>query len=427
LPEILCPKCLEGATTLTRDRTGFIALFIASGIILLLVLWVHFKRRNQLFLVQLLDMQELSTVSVVNAINYRSRKKQLQALKPKLAVIETRVKKGKNIDANIISTDTVAGDIVFDAKKMFNLLDTNGDGTLSYQELNEVLQLKPVALREFANRMNKEGQEPAGTTTISRRVFVKFFLSALEASSHFEPTPQEAAQLYDEIAAHTVTVDGNIPLNNFYYSVLTDFLTDTEIHDLLLRFRVAQDVNDGDNEQLGGMRGSAMKNPNHRMSARMSSMFSIHQTVHTISRNEFIARYPALLLEVTNQAVKKSVKTEKDGIDLAFENLSLSLNVKAKPIKVVNDVSGRLRAGTMTALSKYLVRCPVAHMERRKCTKTSWFWALPQWVGQEQARPVCLMHCAAEHSMVRLQEPLKSTVKPVLLKSMPPALASCHR
>jgi Ca2+-binding EF-hand superfamily protein len=299
-----------------------------------------------------MDMQELSKVSVANAVNFRNRKKQLQALKPKLAVIEKRIKKEKKVKANIISTESTTGDIVFDATKMFNLLDSDGNGTLSYQELNEALQLKPLALREFANRMNKAGKEPAGTTTISRPVFVKFFLSALEASSYFEPTPEEAAQLYDDIAAHTSTVDEEIPFSSFYSSVLTDFLTDTEIHDLLVRFRAAQDANDGDNEQLGGIGGSLTRNRNRRVkSVRRSSFFTIQQTIHAISRNEFIARYPALLVEVTDHEVKTSAKNGNEGVDLAFENLSLSVNVKGKPIKVVNEVSGRLRAGTMTALS----------------------------------------------------------------------------
>ena len=116
-----------------------------------LVLLLVFKRRNQGLLHQLMDVQELSKISVVNAVNYRSRKKQLQALKPKLAVIENRIKNVKNVTADIISTETSTGDIVFDATKMFNLLDTDGNGTLSYHELNKALQLKPAALREFAN------------------------------------------------------------------------------------------------------------------------------------------------------------------------------------------------------------------------------------------------------------------------------------
>jgi Ca2+-binding EF-hand superfamily protein len=348
LPEIPCQQCDEGSATLTRESYGFIALFIVSGIILVLVMGLQFKRRNQKLVHQLMDMQDLSKVSVINAVNFRNRKKQLQALKPKLAVIENRIKQGKKINDDIISTETTSGNIVFDATKMFNLLDSDGDGTLSYQELNEALQLKPVALQEFASRMNKAGKEPAGTTSISRPVFVKFFLSALEASRHFEPSPDEAAQLYDNIAAHTTTFNGEIPYNSFYSSVLTDFLTDTEIHDLLVRFRAAQDANDGDSERLGGIRGSS----NRRMSVRKSgSVFAIQQTIHTISRKEFIARYPSLLVEVTNHEVKKSTEKRIDGVDLAFENLSLTLHVKGKPIKVVNEVSGRLRAGTMTALS----------------------------------------------------------------------------
>ncbi|CAB9510243.1 Putative white-brown complex homolog protein 30 [Seminavis robusta] len=359
-PEILCATCKEGVTDLLREQYGYIVIFVAFGLLVLLMIFVLFKQRNQNLIDRLSDLQELSLFSVRSAINFRNRKKQLQELKPKLKVIENRLNKlqgDSRISGNIISTETASGNVKFDAQQLFDILDSDGNGELSYQELNEVLQLKPAALREFAARMNKAGKEPSGTTTISRAVFVKYFLLSLEASSYFEPTPEEAAQLFDAIASQCETVDGEVPFAQFYHSVLSEFLTDKEIHDMLARFKSLQAIEDQESQRGDGKHeassyrtvpnGSTRRRPSH--STKRKSFFG-NQKINTVSREEFMARYPSLLLEVTDKKEAEEEQGPKEGIDLAFENLSLTVNVKSNPFRVVNDCTGRLPSGTMTAL-----------------------------------------------------------------------------
>lgn len=146
---------------------------------------------------QLAELQAGSMYAMKNTVTYRKRKKTLQSLKPKLQVIEKRLKSKSDLDASFLSTDR--DDIQFDASRLFDVLDADGNGELSYKELNTVLKLPPIPLREFANRMNQAGKAPPGTNYISRPVFTRYFLTALEASSHFEPTPDEAATLFDDL------------------------------------------------------------------------------------------------------------------------------------------------------------------------------------------------------------------------------------
>lgn len=56
------------------------------------------------------------------------------------------------------------------------------------------------------------------------------------------------------------------------------------------------------------------------------------------------------LIEVTST----TEKVQKEGVDIAFENLCLTVKKGDKQVRVVNDVTGRLRAGTMTALVSLL-------------------------------------------------------------------------
>lgn len=164
------------------------------------MLWRVFVGYNQELVKEMADLQSQSMYSMKGAVMYRQRRKELQALKPKLQVIEKRLKSISNTGASGLSTETVTGDILFDASKLFDALDEDKNGDLSYKELNTVLKLEPIALREFTNRMNQAGKAPPGTNTISRPVFTRYFLTALQASSHFQPTPEEASILYDRLS-----------------------------------------------------------------------------------------------------------------------------------------------------------------------------------------------------------------------------------
>ena len=73
---------------------------------------------------------------------------------------------GTNLKSTAIQF-TDQGQVSFDAAKLFDSIDTNGDGVLSYSELNVILQLDPLELNDFVRRMNALG---SGTETDQHRV-----------------------------------------------------------------------------------------------------------------------------------------------------------------------------------------------------------------------------------------------------------------
>ena len=412
------------------------------------------------------------------------RQEKLKALQPKLKVIEERLKQNSqqilanasvrasassvasnnrtsSASAKAINTGRKSGKIKLNPRRMFDLMDTNGDGELEYDEINVALALNPVQLREFIRRMNQAAKVPPETATISRDVFISCFLRVLEQISHFEPTKQEAEQLFDDILEQNGTIDlDGITHERLFDSPLADFLTEQQIHLLIKRFRTLQEKNmqknliarwklkrnemitDSDAENGNDTMGKLAEDEAPQPAARKKSIFggfrphsldsgaeafksslktgseprnigldtstgsegaegyapmrssqrrrsttmvtrqirraSLHEHTSegenhfnpyrfkrpgiltlkhkfdTISREEFIAWYPTLLLEVTADNPKtKNSGTDKGalgGVDIAFENLCLTVTVKQTEVKIVDRVTGRLRAGTMTAL-----------------------------------------------------------------------------
>ena len=76
-----------------------------------------------------------------------------------------------------------------------------------------------------------------------------------------------------------------------------------------------------------------------------------------IYREDFVEHYPQLLLEITLEADTSQDREEGDvanwqypGVDICFKDLSLSIQVGSSTINVVDKVTGRIRAKTMTAL-----------------------------------------------------------------------------
>jgi ABC-type glutathione transport system ATPase component len=148
-------------------------------------------------------------------------------------------------------------------------------------------------------------------------------------------------------------VRGGIPHEAFYRCECLSFLTEIQTNNLLHKFEARKDPSRG----FGGVEEPADSERNSVSSGGRNGTFSRNQSVffgarkkyaRKVSRQEFITMYPVLLLEVTSDDKKDNVV--KEGVDIAFENLCLTVKKGDKDVKVVNDVTGRLRAGTMTAL-----------------------------------------------------------------------------
>ena len=80
-----------------------------------------------------------------------------------------------------------------------------------------------------------------------------------------------------------------------------------------------------------------------------------------ISRAEFVKYYPKFLIAITVQnepstrMVMASERLDSDaidfpGVDICFKDLSLAVKVGDKSVNVVDHITGRVRAKTMTAL-----------------------------------------------------------------------------
>ena len=70
-----------------------------------------------------------------------------------------------------------------------------------------------------------------------------------------------------------------------------------------------------------------------------------------IAREPFCEYYPGALEQLLVDQSKGKETTRKNGIDITFQNLKLVVKVgRSNFINVVDDVSGRIQKGTMTAL-----------------------------------------------------------------------------
>jgi ABC-type multidrug transport system ATPase subunit len=74
----------------------------------------------------------------------------------------------------------------------------------------------------------------------------------------------------------------------------------------------------------------------------------------TIGRAEFIENYPQLLMDIMLEDDDEDDifgdKPDFKGVDICFQDLSLAIKLGKQSVKVVDEVTGRIRAKTMTAI-----------------------------------------------------------------------------
>ena len=103
------------------------------------------------------------------------------------------------------------GKITFDVAMLFDVLDTKDEDVLPYRKINKVVKLSNVQLREFIRRMNDVAGESHDTQEVERHIFLTQFLPIYNAVAYLEPSPEDAANLFDEIAKQGTTEAGEIP------------------------------------------------------------------------------------------------------------------------------------------------------------------------------------------------------------------------
>jgi hypothetical protein len=277
-PWITCKRCKEGSLEIKRDAFGYV-FFSLVIVVLILASFVmkHKEYQSNVFAKQL-ELLARQADSFNISKRRKLRQEQLERLKPKLDILARRLEKTHHVSmsgrivaapnlrppeettvsSNSVlsptsrSTDT-AHSTIFDTRKLYDLLDKDGNGKISYQELNVVLDLNQHELQNFVRRMRELGQMDDSNNaaendsynnhsnqddTVSRAVFVKNFLHVLDETTQLSVTTQEAAALWDQIEAENGS-KGYVDESMLYSSSISTFLNDRQIY-LLLKvcFRV---------------------------------------------------------------------------------------------------------------------------------------------------------------------------------------------
>jgi len=203
----------------------------------------------------------------------------------------------------------------FACENLFDQLDMDCNGILSFNELNIILQLSETQIKYFVREMNKEAGVESNTKTVSKQTFVNHFYECISNASYFDPTAQEAAEIFDTL---DLNGDGFIQGLELHISPINGVLTPMQIQSILKNFR-----------------------------KKIKKTNSSHGPL-CISKEDFIKYYPTLLNDIILS--QENTNHISRGIDIAFEKLKLTTKVSGKEITIVDSVTGRIQESTMTAI-----------------------------------------------------------------------------
>ena len=194
IQEIPCSRCNEGATEFQRDLYGYI-IFIVAWIVVICFVIVRFIRKKipsteshkKKLQDRLMTSQRESQIS-------KMKRQRIKKLSPKLHDIFER------IGLVWVDDDRFNLENIENIEKIFYAIDTNRDEIASYEELNVALKLKTTQLEEFVKSMNRRANVPLETPSVTKSVFVDYFLETIEQVSNFDPTPEDCQELFQQIA-----------------------------------------------------------------------------------------------------------------------------------------------------------------------------------------------------------------------------------
>mmetsp|Transcript_20466 Transcript_20466/g.33924 ORF Transcript_20466/g.33924 Transcript_20466/m.33924 type:complete len:1212 (+) Transcript_20466:224-3859(+) len=360
VPAIVCHRCPEGSEVLVRDTFGIVLIILFMVVVTVYLASFFFQRHMETLKVKFesLSSRVLQHSDLERRLHQRQAR--LDRVRPKLEILNRRLQIHGLHDnssgglpvlteesmngSTILDSSTVEvapvhvspeGEVSFNAEEFFDAIDRDGNGVLSYEELNTVLQFDELELNEFVRHMNclDEALAPTDLNHVIKPTFVRYFLDVLDETSNFRLTPEEAGLRWDEVfAANGSDSKGEIQLDALYESSIAQFMTDLQIKDIIL-----------------GLRKAKVSSP-----SQGGSSFFVSDS-NGISRDLFCKHYPTLLEAILNDQKGRQSQggdtNRKDGIDIAFQHLQLAVKVgRDKYINVVDDVTGRIQKGTMTAL-----------------------------------------------------------------------------
>lgn len=360
-----CSGCDEGATSYSRNSTGF---SFALGSLLLAIAGMVFRW----FIV-------------------RARRNKIKSQKGNSDAFGSMQKKNDIIE---IIHERFKLNCRDDVMKLFDFLDQDGDGVLSKTELGKELCLAENELSTFILKMNRAAGKDNANEQVSRDCFIERFFETIQSVSNFHPTTSDALDLFDRIAVlHNRNLDvvsDRIMLSHLLDSSLSDFLSEKQIVRLIRHFRAGlkksrsepeiNTANDEDEEeerihgcnpQEGSARTKVRALPSALQLVERARSGSTRDV--SITRKEFVLHYPDLVLKVMGE--REDERDEKlEQFDVYFEGLSLHTPTKGILEKffplihfdykghsldfppaveqkaVIIDVTGRIENGKMTAL-----------------------------------------------------------------------------
>lgn len=369
-----CKSCPEGSLELVPESLGFYLIYAGLGLFVIYAINVLLVRHRseQAFKLSMIESRSLDPFKKFQ------REKRMRRIRPTLETLATKMQENgigtKKVMENILAIpDTDDPQFHSQAlRALFNALDDDDSGTLSYNEFNTLLGMNKVQLQQFVGGMNKRAGLEYESKVLTRAVFVKNFLPVLEECSHFAPTEEDAVALFDEMAKYeqenkdksyeNENDNGEaveIRFETFREKDFFNFLSQQQTNDLMKRFRWLRNQQNKQAQQQQRATQATARPP------RRGTIFTqrAEQPASdglTIGRAEFIENYPKLLKDVvtTNAARRDSKSGENSAamdeecttIDITFEDLSLSVELAQKKVYIVDHVTGRLRAQTMTAL-----------------------------------------------------------------------------
>ncbi len=202
-------------------------------------------------------------------------------------------------------------------------------GRSSDQRRSTILSLEQEVI-------NREG------LTKSERVFCQCMFEVLQYSELFDPKVQDINQITYEILDDLEFFNSGEVDTESLPEKLSEFLDEDQLN--ILRRKYQKVINLTNNEETDVETIKWTEKSLRRMSQILKRERSKELTKHL-----FCQFYSTFLIEI-KQIEKLQMISKRDTITLAFENLSLSVNVKDEPKYILNGVTGIVKGKAMTAI-----------------------------------------------------------------------------
>lgn len=272
----------------------------------------------------------------------------------------------KNKVTAFVSNNTPVNAREFDCSAFFQIISYHGVKAITVQRLNLALKFSDSKLFRFMKIFNKICGNQHCNGMVTRHAFEKYFVIALECLQYAEPTDACASDLFDELDVNNI---GSISLSSLIESKLQIFLDESHLCALYKQVQDEQkskhalheirtfpiDVEAGrhDNKLPGATQTSAMSKLRYEMELFREA---------EITRESFMKVYPNLLRRLfsprlENQSIinastslDQHTSVKGNAFSIKFENLHVSINQGERTRLILNNISGVLEAGRMTAI-----------------------------------------------------------------------------